>query len=342
MNHNAFFESLKTGDILPAYLFEGTEEYIKAQALARLRENLLPEGLEAMNYTELVNPDADELIAAAETLPFMADKRLMIARDCDLLTAQKGSEDKLQAILDYLERLSPTTCLVFFVKGDADHRKKLYLSLNKRGATVSFTPMADAEAERWMIRTMKTMGKRMDATTAQKMVFTVGHDAALLKQEMEKLAAYAGERETVNDEDIDAVCVRSLECSVFQMVEAQASGRSHEACRLLNTVLEGGEDRFMVLSMLLRQYRILYHARCLMEEKTPQASLAKLLGIPPFAVGRTQAQARRYTGERLKAAYDYLFDLEYRLKSGRVSQDGSAETALFTLDAILNSQTLPL
>ncbi len=338
MNHTDFFDSLKAGDVKPLYLLEGAEEYIKAQALSRLCQLLLPAGLEQMNLCELVNPEADALIAAAETLPFMADRRVLIVRDSELLsTAKKEGDDTQQAVVEYLEHLSPSTCLVFVVKGKADARKSLYQWLKKHGAIVDFSPMGDAEAANWAMRTLRALGKQLDLAMAQALVFTVGHDAALLKQEMEKLAAYLDERETITQEDIDAVCVRSLECSVFQMVDAQAAGRNQDACQLLNSVLEGGTDRFMVLSMLLRQYRILTHMRRLMDERTPASALASLLGIPPFAVSRTQAQARRYTPEKLQAAYDYLYELEYRLKSGRTTQEGSVETALFRLDAILNA-----
>ena len=83
---------------------------------------------------------------------------------------------------------------------------------------VDFSPMGDAEAANWAMRSMKALGKRMDVTAAQKLIFNVGSDAALLRQEMDKLAAYLGERDAVTDADIDAVCVKTLECSVFQMV----------------------------------------------------------------------------------------------------------------------------
>ena len=340
MNHNAFFDALKAGDIAPLYLMEGTEEYIKAQALARLCQLTLPAGMEAMNLTELDNPTTDELIAAAETLPFLSERRVVIVRDCDALTtAKKADDNKAEALAAYLGKQSPATCLVFTVKGKADARKRLYLALKKQACMVDFSPMGDTEAANWAMRTMKAQGKRMDMETAQKLIFNVGNDAALLRQEMEKLAGYVGERDTVAEADIDAICVKTLECSVFQMVEAQVNGRYGEAFELLGGILTGGEDRFMVLSMLLRQYRILYHMRCLMEERAPQAQMASLLGIPPFTVARTQAQARRYPKERLKAAYDYLFELEYLLKSGRSPQEGSAEAALFMLDGILGGQS---
>ena len=339
MNHTAFFAAVKAGNIAPLYLLEGTEEYIKQQALVRLREKVLPAGMEAMNLTELQNPDAGELIAAAETLPFLGEKRVVVVRECDLLTTgrKQENEDKAEALLSYLPQLSPCTCLVFMVKGKADGRKKLYTFLKKAGAIVEFAPMNDGECVQWVQRSMRAMGKQMDARTAEEFIFTVGRDAATLKQEMDKLANYAGEQETISAADIGAVCTKSLECTVFQMVDEQVAGRYGEAFDLLNRMVRSGEDRMGILSMLLRQYRILYHMRRLLEERTPQQSQASLLGIPPFAVMRTQQQARRYSAQSLKAAYTALLEMESQIKAGMIPQEGCAEAALLRLSSILKA-----
>ena len=80
---------------------------------------------------DLTDPEADALIAAAETLPFMAEKRIVIIRECSLLTAGKKAEneDKAAQIAEYVQHVPPSACLVFFVKGKADGRKKLYTLL---------------------------------------------------------------------------------------------------------------------------------------------------------------------------------------------------------------------
>ena len=118
---------------------------------------------------------------------------------------------------------------------------------------------------------LRRMGKRLSGENAARLVFTVGRDAALLRQEMDKLCAYLGEREEIAAEDIDQICTRSTECTVFQMVDAQVAGNNDTAFALLGDMLRSGEDRVGILAMLLRQYRILYHMRCLMDERTPQA-----------------------------------------------------------------------
>lgn len=337
MNHNAFFDLIKAGQVGECYLFEGAEEYIKQQALKQLCSKLLPAGLEEMNLTDLTDPDPDTLISAAETLPFMADKRVVVVRECSLITSGRKAEDekKAEVITEYIGRVPPSTCLVFYVKGKADGRKKLYTLLKKKNAIVDFSPMNDIECADWARRAMRRMGKNLSSEAAGQLVFTVGRDAALLRQEMEKLASYLDERTDVTGADIDAVCTRSTECTVFQMVDAQVAGNNDAAFALLRDMVRMGESRIGILAMLLRQYRILYHMRCLLEERTPQNAQASLLGIPPFSVARTQQQARRFDKERLRAAYDYLMNVEFLLKQGRLPQDNCAENAMLHLESIL-------
>ena len=338
MNYLGFFETLKTGDIKPVYVFEGEEEYIKAQAVKALCKSLLPEGLEQMNLTELHNPPADELIAAVETLPAMADRRVVLVREFAPLTAGKAAgEDSAEAVIDYLPSASPSTCLVFLVKGKADGRKKLYAYCKREHTIVDFSPMTEQQAVNWIVRSMKALGKSMSYAVAERFLFTVGDNAALLKQEMDKLADYTGERAEVLEEDIGTICVQSLECTVFEMVDAQVAGDYGRALILMRRVLAGGGDRMMVLAMLLRQYRMLYQIRCLLEERVPQSEIPALLKTPPFAAQRMRAQAARYDKRHLKNAYDFLLDYEYRLKSGRLPQDGCAEAALMQMKEILET-----
>ena len=338
MNYTAFFSSLKEGRIEKCYLFDGTEEYIKQQALKRLEEKLLPPGLEDLNLTLQENPDAASFMAACDTMPFLGEKRLVVVKECaSLLTTKKAdNDDTAEAMAEYLADPSPDCCIVFYVKGKADSRKKLYKAILKHGVNVDFSPMSEGESAKWAIKTLKVQKKILSPAVADYLVFTVGKDASTLTQEMQKLISYTGDREEITKEDIDAICIRSLECNVFEMVDAQVSGNLPKALTFLNEMLRNGEEPFMIQALLLRQYRLLYHARRLGEEGVPSSQLAPLLGIPPFTVGRTQQQARSFSLEKLRQAYDYLMDLEYRLKQGLAPQNGCVETAMVYLQQLLH------
>ena len=75
MTWSEFYQSLKAGEIAPVYLFTGPEEYVKLEALSRLRQSLLPPGLEALNDMVLEGVGAPEAPAVPkEKTPFTAEK----------------------------------------------------------------------------------------------------------------------------------------------------------------------------------------------------------------------------------------------------------------------------
>jgi DNA polymerase-3 subunit delta len=334
INHTAFFQLLKAGLPGGAYLFHGAEEHVKRSALQRLRDAVLPEGLEALCETVLDNPAAADVVAAAETLPMMGDRRLVVVRDSALLVAGRSKDEAADSerLTAYLPKLPDCALVVFYCHGAADGRKKLSLALGKLGTAVKFDPLGDEELLRWMRGMLKAEGdKTIGAREAQHLAFTAGRDLALLTGELQKLAHYLGERRAVEAEDIDAVATRSLEYTVFQLVDALVEGQEARAFGMLAAMLENGEARLGILAMLLRQYRMLLTLKWMQAEGIDRTAQQRRLGVPPFVYDRARKQALGYTLERLKAAVALCVDTDFAVKSGRLHEEDALERAMLTL-----------
>ena len=331
MDRKEFLQAVKANSVRGAYLFEGVEENIKAAALAALRGQLLPDGLEELNENLMDNPSTDALIAAAETLPFLADKRLVVVREHPALAGKAEADERLT---EYMAHVPDSCVMVFLCRGKADARKKLYRAIQKHGAVVTFSPLSDAELNAWIIKAFSALGKRCAPQTASLLAFTVGNDTALLRAEMEKIAALCGEREDVADEDVRAVATRSIECTVFEMVDAVVAGQEGRAFSLLKDMLLSGSDRIGILAMLLRQYRLLQHVKIMQFEKKSAQEIKQRLGVAPFAAERCIRQAAAYSGKEIKQAVDICLDTEYRIKSGRLNQEGALEAAMLAIFAL--------
>lgn len=333
MTHDQFFEALRLNEIARVYLFQGEEEYIKEKALAALRKKLLPEGLEAMNECILEGQGAGDVIAACETLPMLAERRLVVVREPVWLTAGKGAADSAGSdqLAAYLDRLPETVCLVFFLRGSPDNRKKLTAALSKRGAAVSFGRLSDAELAKWMAAQLRPHGKSITHENALLLAFVSGRELTSLSRELDKLAAYAGEREEVTREDIEAIATKALEYSVFQMVDALVEGREAEAFSLLYGVLENGEAIISVLALLARQYRNLLRLKQLKDAGVPEAELAKRIGVPPFALRTLTKQARGQSERTLRERLDLCVDTDYAIKSGRMRAEAALDRAMLLL-----------
>ena len=328
MNHREFLQAVKNATVRGVYLFEGVEEHMKDDALAALRGAILPAGLEELNEAVMDNPATDALIAAAETLPFLADQRLIIVRDHAGLTGRGEGDERLA---EYLQHVPDSAVIVFFIRGKADARKKLYNAIKKAGQIVSFARLEDAELNGWIAAEFKALGKECSRQTAALLAFTTGTDTALLTKEIGKLAAHAGDRLAVTEEDVRLLATRSIECTVFEMVDAVVAGKEGLAFRLMRDMLTAGQDRLGILAMLLRQYRLIQHVKIMQFEKKSPQDIRKNLGVPGFAADRCMQQARGYTGGQVRRAVEICLDTEYRIKSGQLNQEGALEAAMLRI-----------
>ena len=343
MKHTELFSKIKAGDIAPCYLFEGEEEFIKHAALDALRKAVVAGDFSDMNDTSLTDPDADTLIAAAETLPFMADRRLILVRDSAMLLpnkAKKYDEEKsVKRLTEYLDRLPDTTVIVFYLRGKADGRKKLYTALKKKAALVSFDAPDDQELTKWIARRFARAGKQIDSTTCQNLWFTSGRDLTLLSNEIDKLIAYVGARDVIQRSDIEDISVKTTEFKVFDLSGALLGGEGARALRMLEGLLRDGENRLMLLSLLARQVRQLSYCKLLARCRAPRDQIASTIGVPPFAVQRTLALAERYTVKQLSDMEKWCVEAEYGVKSGGAPENGSLEGVMLRILALEGEHT---
>ena len=328
MDRKEFNQLLARSAIPSVLLFEGDEENLKQDALKALRKQLLPEGMENLNESILDAPETDQLIAASETLPFLADRRLIVVRNHPALSGRSEADDRL---ISYLPQVPSSSVLLFYCIGKPDGRKKLYQAVKKLGGITTFAQMRDAELTAFVTAAFRDLGKECDERTADLLIFTCGTDSGLLLSEIGKIAAFTGDSPSVHPDSVRALATPSMECTVFQMVDAVVSGQNDRAFLLMRNQLLAGTDRLFMLSMLLRQFRLLQHIKIMQYEKRSTDFIRSALGVPPFAVDQYLRQARSYTNGQVKKAVNLCFDMEYAVKSGRVNQEGSLETVMLQL-----------
>ena len=329
MDRAAFAGLLKENKIPSVLLFDGPEENMKQTALNSLRKALLPEGLEEMNETRLENPGTDEIIAAAETIPFLADRRLVILRDfAPLVRKQSEPDDRL---LDYLPKVPPTSVLLFYCVQQPDTRRKLYSAVKKLGGTVTFEPLKGAELTRFVTDAFHALGRECDARTADFLIFTSGSDTALLRGEIAKIAALHPDDPRVSPDDVRALATPSAESRVFALVDAVVAGEDAKSFEILRDLIRNGESRLMILALLLRQFRLMQHIRIMQYEKKSAADIQKALGTSPYVASRQIAQAKAFTNRQIKEAVSICLETEHAVKSGRLNEDGSLEAAMLKL-----------
>ena len=124
-------EDIKTGKFSRVYLLTGEEAYLRLQYRDKLKKALCRPG-DALNTVSYTGKDVPvgEVIDFANTMPFMADKRVVFLEDTTLF---EGSNDELS---DFIKEVPEDSCLIF-LQEKADKRVKLYKAVQKYKSDIS-------------------------------------------------------------------------------------------------------------------------------------------------------------------------------------------------------------
>ena len=340
MKWNEFYQALEAGDIAPVYLFTGPEEYVKREAMAKLRQKLLPPGLEALNDAVMEGVTAQQIIDAAETMPMMCERRIVTVRDWAPLTSENARNEaqEVDRMLKWLENPSPGCVLVFYMRQSADARKKLTGALRKKAVAVDFDALNDDELSKWCAKKLKGQRKRINARALSALTFMAGRELTRLDGELDKLCAYLGERDEITEADVREIVSASLEYKVFELMNHLLDGDMLKAQQTVNSLLQGAQSPVGILAMLTRQIRQMTHIKCAQDAGEPLQVVQERLNMKPYPARQTARQCARLSQAWLRSLYDTSVAYDFAVKSGRMRDQDALNELMFRIALSLKSR----
>ncbi len=178
---------------------------------------------------------------------------------------------------------------------------------------------------------LRKCGKKIDRAALDSLVFLAGRALTRLDGELGKLAAYAGERESIGAADVEQLVAPSLESSVFRMIDFLMEGKVYDAHRIYGALLRTGENRVGILAMLTRQMRMLTHIRRLRAEGVPLREIEERLSLNHYAATRAQAQAAGGDAGKLEEMYRACAQADYDIKRGALRDQAAVDALMLRL-----------
>ena len=320
-------------------LIYGEDTPAVEDATARLVANAGPEDLRDVNcvtlQAERLTPDA--VSAAAFTVPFMADNRVVVVKG--LLTAFErrrpgrggasgGSgggagrgRDPLGAWSGFIEQLPslpPTTHLAFADGGLAGNNPMLR-KLKPLSEIREFALPRDRDMPGWIANRARTIGVDIEQRACSTLADAVGRQPMLIDSELRKLSLYCDGRQ-IRVDDVQTMVAYVREANIFQAVDAVIDGRTAVALRLVGKIMDDGGSASYLMAMFARQVRLLLLASDLLAQRQPQEEIGRRIRVYGWALNKTIQQARRTSPERLRHMHAQLVETDLLLKTKPIEE----------------------
>ncbi len=312
-------EDIASGQFQKCYLLYGEEDYLKRQYRDKLLQALVAPG-DTMNFAryEGENISVEELIDLAETMPFFADRRVILVVDSGFF---KKSNDVLAG---YLPQLQDTVTFLF-VEREIDKRSKTFKAVQKVGTAVEFVMPDERTIARWMGGRLKDAHKTISKEAWSEFLVRTDENMENMDKEMEKLLSYTWDKEHIDREDVEAICTQQVQTKIFDMVSAIAAKDSHKAMLLYQDLLAAKEPPMRILYLMVRQFRQMMVIKDLTAGRVDTFTIAKKAGMPEFAVRRNQGLCRNFTKEQMQQLLRDAAEMEEQVKTGRLDEQMAVE-----------------
>lgn len=310
---------LKNQSFSQIYLLYGSEDYLKRSYKNSLSAAIC-ETSDTMNYSyyEGKGIAVPNVIDTAETLPFFKDRRLIVIENSGFF------KNACEELADYLKEPCETTYFIF-VESEVDKRSKMFKAVQKLGRCVEMVSPDEDMLLNWAVRLIDKAGKKIRRSTLLRLFNRSGTDMNTLSMEISKLIDYLGDREVIEDNDIDEICTLEIKNQIFDMVDAITDGKSKKALDMYYSLLALREPPLRILFLIARQFNILLQVKMLASKITDPKLIASQLSMAPFVVIKCLKKVRNYHTSYLKSAIEECVSLEEAVKTGQLEDKISVE-----------------
>lgn len=258
-------------------------------------------------------------IEEAMTLPFFSDEKAVVIKNAYVFTGEKGSKDvthNLEQLQEFIEKFDGPSLVIFEVYNQKlDERKKLVKTLKKHSKLIKIEQMSEEELKNWIKTSLNEQYKDIKQDALNLFIDLTGINFNLVKQELDKIILYLGDRPTITKQDVETIVNRSLEQNVFLLTDYIQQDKKPEAVNLVNDLITMKEEPIKLLALIASNFRLYYQCKILAKKGYSQQQIAKTVSVHPFRVKLALRASRQYDLRHLMQIMNACAETDYKLKS---------------------------
>lgn len=311
------------------YVLLGEDDFSLRQSLEEIKRNTGDQTTLAANTTVFEGPQVtlDQLKTVCETMPFLAERRLVIIHGLleRFETKSKSSRGKAsvssqqneyKSLGEYIAKIPDSTILVL-IDSKIKSKNPLFSELSAKAKVMSFPLLRDTELRQWIQKHVREKSGSISPQAVDLLVRFVGGNLWIMSNEIDKLVLFTSGRR-IEEEDIRLVVSYAQEANVFAMVDAILEFKAGIAEQLLQQLLQRGAAPAYLLVMLSRQVQIIVRTKELKSQGKSKMEIQNKLALSlEFVLRKALEQADRYSLARLKEVYHKLLEADLSIKTGK-------------------------
>lgn len=332
------------------YVLFGDEKFLIKHYTSQLIKKVAGESPDEFAFHEFTKDvDLQHLSVAVGAVAFTALYNTVVVYDMDINKLDKEDFEALQGIL---ASVPDSTVLIFTYPtfdtnaktGEAGKKSKFKPFCDKviklQGEVYELNQRDAVALEHQLAAWADKRGKKISLPTASKVIYYCGTNLQTLKNELDKLIAYTGDREEITVDDIEKVVVKKLEAKIFDLMDFVLLGNLEKAYSLLTKLFELKEDPRSIVRLLGNSYVDVYRARVTTESGANMSETAEFFkyGNRTWVLNKIKGKSERLSTNAIRRSLGEIMDLSARLNTVALNEEAEVLKLIAKLTLIAKEE----
>ncbi|MDD4957638.1 MAG: DNA polymerase III subunit delta [Candidatus Omnitrophica bacterium] len=307
------------------YLIIGDDVYIRDREREKIRDKYLSGGDKELNYSVFGPGDMENISDALGTMPFLSDRRVIAVKE-----AQDLSQESWDIIASYLAKPHESSILILVVNA-AFSSNKNYRKIEKHINLIKAGTPDKETMKSWIRGFFRKEGMEILPSAVDLMLELKGTEASDIKNELEKLVCYVGERKEISAEDVETVVGRSVSEDIFQLVDAINRKDAGRIFRVVNDLYDKKRRPEEIIGYVAWYARTIQRVFLLKSKGVGTEGIARDMGRPVWQIKRVVNDLAKYSEGKIRKWVEMIFAADIDIKTGVIPADMAVERLLIGL-----------
>ena len=316
MPFKKFFElsgRLNKTNIAPVYYLWGEEHLLQETFLKQIEDILSSSNFEKSTFYGS-NLDIDALASSISSLSLFATQRLIVIKEAHKI---KGNNEK--TIAGMIEQGNLASNIVFInlqkLRKDQLGKNEIIKASAEKGDVVEFRQLYPEECIKFAITELKKGNKTISEKDAEYLYQTSGDNLFDLKNEIDKLVLFTGDRCTITSEDIFKCSGFIRQENVYEITNAILENNKTKALKLIDNLLDSGTETFHLFNLFFWTYRRIIMAKTLQKTNTPAEVILRKVKLWDR---NFPDKIKKFSYSEVLKKLECLYNAELSIKSGKI------------------------
>ncbi len=306
-------EDIRNGNIKGSYLLWGEENFLKDYYKKALISKALASDFADFNYMEFVSekPDIKKVSDFVNSYPFMDEKKVLYIKNSGLF--KKASEADKEFWQNVLSDVSDFVVIIFS-ENEVDKRNAIYKAMTKTHSVDEFPFQSEANLCDWARRYAESLGKDISPQASMHLIKSCSQSMYILKNELDKLVAFCGDRKDITEKDIEVCSCKIPEDRVFDMIDSLLLGNQSDAFQKYEELKQLRQEPIKILAAIFKKLDGLRKVKILSSHMSAR-EIAEKIKQREYFVSKDILKARNITRQAIDEILYLCQDADHKIKT---------------------------